>query len=113
MKKHKIAICIGWVEFNPPSSSPSSPPYKNISLILNKEGEIILSHTKTHLWDTFENENFLKGEGLPGCADLCGVKVSTIICYEGWYFMFVVVFYFFFFGAFLFLLFYLFLFSVV
>ena len=87
MKKYKIAVCIGWVEHNSPSPSPSSsspsPPYKNISLILNKEGEIILSHTKTHLWDVFENDNFVKGEGLPDCVVLCGLKVSTIICYEG------------------------------
>lgn len=59
-------------------------PYNSVALI-NEEGEIIATYSKTHLFDALgyrESDWFAQGEKLFDPTTLCGARLGLAICFE-------------------------------
>jgi predicted amidohydrolase len=71
-----IALLYGY-----PEESPAGPPY-NAALLLGRDGRRLMSYRKSHLFGDLDRGMFLPGGEPPAPAELDGLKVGALICYD-------------------------------
>jgi predicted amidohydrolase len=76
--RRQVAACLGIAV----RSAGSGAPFLNQVVVIDDTGQVLLRHTKTHLWGQFEREHFEPGSCLPPVCTLGDFTVSAIICYE-------------------------------
>ena len=54
----------------------------NAALLLDRTGEVLANHRKTHLYGAIDRGAFAPGEGPPTVATLDGMRVGILICYD-------------------------------
>ncbi|MDO5398796.1 MAG: nitrilase-related carbon-nitrogen hydrolase [bacterium] len=75
-EKHNIAIGFGFVRLLDGKG-------ENHYLIADKEGNIVSDYTKIHSFTIGgERGDFRSGNTLPSAASICGMNISTFICYD-------------------------------
>ena len=54
----------------------------NAALLIGRDGSTLANHRKSHLYGELDRAAFAAGDGAPTVADLDGVKVGILICYD-------------------------------
>ena len=54
----------------------------NAALLVNGDGRAIANHRKTHLFGDIDRNAFSPGEGPPTVAEIDGMKLGILICYD-------------------------------
>lgn len=54
----------------------------NAAILVNGDGRAIANHRKTHLFGDIDRNAFSPGEGPPTIAELEGIKLGILICYD-------------------------------
>ena len=54
----------------------------NAALLLDRQGRRLANHRKTHLYGALDRDAFAAGDGPPTVAELDGVRVGILICYD-------------------------------
>lgn len=54
----------------------------NAALLIDRDGQSLANHRKTHLFSDIDRSAFSPGEGPPTVATLGDMKVGTLICYD-------------------------------
>lgn len=70
-KQYRCAILMSYSELEEGEEHQRS--YYNSSMLINKEGEVLLNYRKTHLWSTYEEKKFSYGETLSPVIELEGM----------------------------------------
>ena len=62
---------------------PGAAPERHITATLvDKSGTVILSYAKSHLFGPAEHSSFRPGSAAPPVADLLGLRMALLICYD-------------------------------
>lgn len=75
-KTYAIAIGFGYVSAN------ANGTYGNHYQICDKNGDILLDYTKVHPFSYSGEDQFYQGGTDIVTAELCGLPISTILCYD-------------------------------
>ncbi|MFI1737015.1 carbon-nitrogen hydrolase family protein [Streptomyces sioyaensis] len=78
---HGIAVLYGYPERAAHDERDSAAVYNSAQLI-GPEGERLANYRKTHLFGCFEREWFTPGEQAVVQADLGGLRIGVMICYD-------------------------------
>lgn len=54
----------------------------NAALLIDREGRALANHRKTHLFGDIDKNAFSPGDGPPTLAEIDGVKLGILICYD-------------------------------
>lgn len=54
----------------------------NSATLINEHGDILLTYRKAHLWAEKEREIYAEGDQLSSIAEIRGVRVAVMICYD-------------------------------
>lgn len=74
--EHGIALCYGY-----PEAAPDGRVH-NAALLLGRDGATLANHRKSHLYGELDRAAFAAGAGTPTVADLDGLKVGLLVCYD-------------------------------
>lgn len=62
---------------------PGAAPERQITATLvDRNGAVILSYAKSHLFGSAEQASFRPGTGAPPVAELLGLRLSLLVCYD-------------------------------
>jgi predicted amidohydrolase len=75
-RKVGIALLYGY-----PELSPDGRVY-NAALLLDSHGRRLTNHRKTHLFSDLDRNAFSPGDSPPTVAEVDGMKVGVLICYD-------------------------------
>lgn len=70
-----IALAVGFAE-------RSGTQFYNSCVLINQDGEIVLTYRKTHLFSSYEQGVFTAGSSLPVAELWPGVRVGILICFD-------------------------------
>jgi predicted amidohydrolase len=54
----------------------------NAALLIDRDGRQLANHRKTHLFGALDRDAFAPGQGPPTVAELDGLKLGILICYD-------------------------------
>ena len=54
----------------------------NAAILIDRQGRPLANHRKTHLFGDIDRNAFSQGEGPPTVAELDGIKIGVLICYD-------------------------------
>ncbi len=54
----------------------------NAAILIDRDGRTLANHRKTHLFGDIDRNAFSPGEGPPTLAELDGIKIGLLICYD-------------------------------
>ncbi|MGI9485832.1 MAG: carbon-nitrogen hydrolase family protein [Geminicoccaceae bacterium] len=54
----------------------------NAAILIDRDGRTLANHRKTHLFGDIDRQAFSQGEGPPTVAELDGIKIGVLICYD-------------------------------
>jgi predicted amidohydrolase len=74
-REHGIALLYGYPE-------AAEGRVYNSALLLGPDGTRLANHRKTHLFGQDERDAFAPGHGPPAVAELGGLKLGILICYD-------------------------------
>lgn len=75
-RRHRLALLYGY-----PEAGADGRVY-NAALLLGADGAVLANHRKTHLFGPDERDAFVPGDGPPAVAEVGGVRVGVLICYD-------------------------------
>ncbi|WP_030987372.1 carbon-nitrogen hydrolase family protein [Streptomyces sp. NRRL S-1813] len=79
--EHGIAVLYGYPE-RAAQDEPDSAAVYNAAQLIGPEGERLANYRKTHLFGCFEHEWFTPGEQAVVQAELAGLRIGLLICYD-------------------------------
>ncbi|MFI6764006.1 carbon-nitrogen hydrolase family protein [Streptomyces sp. NPDC050355] len=79
--EHGIAVLYGYPERAGHDDADSAAVYNSAQLI-GPDGERLANYRKTHLFGCFEREWFTPGDRAVVQAELSGVRIGVLICYD-------------------------------
>lgn len=74
---HRIAVVHGYPELDPDSGA-----LYNSAALVGPDGTLLAGYRKTHLYGDYERRHFTPGDRLVVQADLDGVRIGLLICYD-------------------------------
>ncbi|QPP09902.1 carbon-nitrogen hydrolase family protein [Streptomyces bathyalis] len=74
---HRIAVVYGYPELDPDSGA-----LYNSAALVGPDGTPLAGYRKTHLYGDYERRHFTPGDRLVVQADLDGVRLGLLICYD-------------------------------
>ncbi|NLU73267.1 carbon-nitrogen hydrolase family protein [Streptomyces sp. HNM0575] len=74
---HRIAVVYGYPELDPDSGA-----LYNSAALIGPDGTVLAGYRKTHLYGGYEKRRFTPGDRLVAQAELDGVCVGLLICYD-------------------------------
>ncbi|MFE7611392.1 carbon-nitrogen hydrolase family protein [Streptomyces celluloflavus] len=78
--EHGLAVLYGYPERAPRQTGPDA--VHNSAQLIGPDGTRLANYRKTHLFGSFEREWFTPGERAVVQADLAGVRIGVLICYD-------------------------------
>ncbi|MDR6951087.1 putative amidohydrolase [Ancylobacter sp. 3268] len=75
-RRHGIALAYGY-----PERGPGGEIY-NAARLVDRTGAVRLTYRKTHLYGSLDRDMFAAGDGLGEVAEIAGLKVGLLICYD-------------------------------
>ncbi|MEU9117159.1 carbon-nitrogen hydrolase family protein [Streptomyces sp. NPDC048483] len=79
--EHGIAVLYGYPE-RAAQDEPDSDAVYNSAQLIGSDGSHLANYRKTHLFGCFEHEWFTPGQQPVVQAELAGVRIGVIICYD-------------------------------
>ncbi|MET7680934.1 carbon-nitrogen hydrolase family protein [Streptomyces sp. NPDC005423] len=76
--RYGLAIAYGY----PERADEDGPTVHNSAQLISADGSRLANHRKTHLYGRFERDHFTPGEQSVTQAELNGLRVGLMICYE-------------------------------
>ncbi len=70
-----IALLVGYPE-------KSRQGVYNSAALIGSDGNLVLNHRKMHLSGAYEKEHFITDTNIPRVAEVSGVRVAPLICYD-------------------------------
>lgn len=74
---HRIAVVYGY-----PERDPDGGGLYNSAALVGPDGNVLAGYRKTHLYGEYETRHFAPGGRLVVQADLEGVRIGLLICYD-------------------------------
>ncbi|WP_406836447.1 carbon-nitrogen hydrolase family protein [Streptomyces sp. AHU1] len=79
--RHGVAVAYGYPEREAPGADGAARVFNSVQLI-SADGTRLANYRKTHLFGCFEREHFTPGEQTVVQAELDGLRVGLMICYD-------------------------------
>ncbi|OON82051.1 carbon-nitrogen hydrolase family protein [Streptomyces tsukubensis] len=80
--RHGLAVLYGFPELGDGAPAPARPVVHNAAQLIGADGARLATYRKTHLFGAFEREWFTAGETAVVQAEVGGVRVGIMICYD-------------------------------
>ena len=61
---------------------PAGDLLHNTAILVDGQGDVLLRYRKTHLFGELDRRYFAPGDDLVGLAELHGVRIAVLICYD-------------------------------
>ena len=74
-RSHRITLVVGL-------PAPADPRPRNTSVIIDQDGNVLGAYSKTHLFGSVDQEQFMAGDTLSDVVTLNGWRVGMAICYD-------------------------------
>jgi predicted amidohydrolase len=74
-KRHGIALLVGLPEI-------SGGGIVNAAVLLDHNGNRLISHSKTHLFGDLDRSTFIPGHEAVSLVEFAGIKIAVLICYD-------------------------------
>jgi len=79
--RHGVAVAYGYPEREAPGADGAARVFNSVQLI-SADGTRLANYRKTHLFGCFEHDHFTPGDRPVVQADLNGLRVGLMICYD-------------------------------
>ncbi|MEU6277376.1 carbon-nitrogen hydrolase family protein [Streptomyces populi] len=79
--RHGVAVAYGYPEREAPGADGAARVFNSVQLI-SADGTRLANYRKTHLFGCFERDHFAPGEQSVVQAELNGLRVGLMICYD-------------------------------
>ena len=76
-EEHGVAVVYGY-----PERATADGPVHNAVQLISAGGVALANYRKTHLYGPYETEHYTPGTRLPVQAELAGLRVGLLICYD-------------------------------
>ncbi|MFE9254832.1 carbon-nitrogen hydrolase family protein [Streptomyces sp. NPDC006879] len=76
-RRHGLAVLYGY-----PERDPVTGAVHNSAQLVDREGRALANYRKTHLFGCYEQEQFTPGEATVVQAELDGLRIGILICYD-------------------------------
>ncbi|MFG2308345.1 carbon-nitrogen hydrolase family protein [Streptomyces sp. NPDC048566] len=83
-ERHRVAVAYGYPERDRGTGAPAggTPDVYNSVQLISADGARLANYRKTHLFGCFEREHFTPGDRTVVQAELNGLRVGLMICYD-------------------------------